>query len=67
MDGFLVCRKLRQSVNTPIIMHCKEEEVDKVLGLELGVDDYITKPFSQRELIARIKANLRRNSIEDIL
>ena len=66
MDGFAVCRKLRQSVNTPIIMlTAREEEVDKVLGLELGADDYITKPFSQRELIARIKANLRRNSIED--
>lgn len=67
MDGFAVCRKLRQSVNTPIIMlTAREEEVDKVLGLELGADDYITKPFSHRELIARIKANLRRNSIEDI-
>jgi len=66
MDGFAVCRKLRQSVNTPIIMlTAREEEVDKVLGLELGADDYITKPFSQRELIARIKANLRRNSIDE--
>lgn len=66
MDGFAVCRMLRQSVNTPIIMlTAREEEVDKVLGLELGADDYITKPFSQRELIARIKANLRRNSIDE--
>ena len=66
MDGFAVCRKLRQSVNTPIIMlTAREEEVDKVLGLELGADDYITKPFSHRELIARIKANLRRSDIDD--
>lgn len=66
MDGFTVCRKLRQSINTPIIMlTAKEEEVDKVLGLELGADDYITKPFSHRELIARIKANLRRSDIEE--
>ncbi|WP_038289083.1 response regulator YycF [Acetivibrio straminisolvens] len=61
MDGFTVCRKLRESVSTPIIMiTAKEEEVDKVLGLELGADDYITKPFSTRELMARVKANLRR-------
>ncbi|MBC8059548.1 MAG: response regulator transcription factor [Clostridiaceae bacterium] len=60
-DGFTVCRKLRQSISTPILMlTAKEEEVDKVLGLELGADDYITKPFSTRELIARVKANLRR-------
>jgi len=65
MDGFTVCRKLRQSINTPILMlTAKEEEVDKVLGLELGADDYITKPFSQRELMARIKANLRRTASE---
>ena len=61
MDGFTVCRKLRQSISTPILMlTAKEEEVDKVLGLELGADDYITKPFSTRELMARVKANLRR-------
>ncbi|RCX09092.1 two-component system response regulator VicR [Anaerobacterium chartisolvens] len=61
MDGFTVCRKLRQSMSTPILMlTAKEEEVDKVLGLELGADDYITKPFSPRELMARVKANLRR-------
>lgn len=65
MDGFTVCRKLRQTISTPIIMiTAKEEEVDKVLGLELGADDYITKPFSTRELMARVKANLRRVSIE---
>lgn len=63
MDGFTVCRKLRQSISTPILMlTAKEEEVDKVLGLELGADDYITKPFSPRELMARVKANLRRFS-----
>jgi two-component system response regulator VicR len=66
MDGFSVCRKLRQSMSTPILMlTAKEEEVDKVLGLELGADDYITKPFSPRELMARIKANLRRTVIEE--
>ena len=61
MDGFTVCRKLRQTMQTPILMlTAREEEVDKVLGLELGADDYITKPFSPRELMARVKANLRR-------
>lgn len=67
MDGFSVCKKLRLSISTPIIMlTAKEEEVDKVLGLELGADDYITKPFSQRELMARIKANLRRVSPDEL-
>lgn len=66
MDGFTVCRKLRQQISTPILMlTAREEEVDKVLGLELGADDYITKPFSQRELMARVKANIRRTSIEE--
>jgi len=61
MDGFTVCRKIRETLSTPVLMlTAKEEEVDKVLGLELGADDYITKPFSPRELIARVKANLRR-------
>lgn len=65
MDGFAVCRKLREHLTIPILMlTAKEEEVDKVLGLELGADDYITKPFSNRELIARIKANLRRVNIQ---
>lgn len=65
MDGFEVCRKVRQSSSVPILMlTAKEEEVDKVLGLELGADDYITKPFSPRELIARVKANLRRQVVE---
>ncbi|TYQ14716.1 UNVERIFIED_CONTAM: two-component system response regulator VicR [Acetivibrio alkalicellulosi] len=66
MDGFTVCRKLRETISTPIIMlTAKEEEVDKVLGLELGADDYITKPFSTRELMARVKANLRRIASND--
>ncbi len=61
MDGFKVLKKLRDHHQFPIIMlTAKEEEVDKVLGLELGADDYITKPFGMRELIARVKANLRR-------
>ena len=63
MDGFSVCRSIREKSNVPILMlTAREEEVDKVLGLELGADDYITKPFSVRELMARIKANMRRNS-----
>ncbi|MBC7765581.1 MAG: response regulator transcription factor, partial [Hyphomonadaceae bacterium] len=61
MDGFEVLKKLRETMSTPILMlTAKEEEVDKVLGLELGADDYITKPFKVRELMARVKANLRR-------
>ncbi|KXG73914.1 response regulator YycF [Thermotalea metallivorans] len=61
LDGFQVCKKIRENLNTPILMlTAKEEEVDKVLGLELGADDYITKPFSIRELMARVKANMRR-------
>lgn len=65
MDGFQVCRKVREKFSIPIIMlTAKEEEVDKVLGLELGADDYITKPFGMRELIARVKANLRRVTID---
>ncbi|MGI6486442.1 MAG: response regulator transcription factor [Thermoanaerobacterales bacterium] len=63
-DGFSVCKKVREKLTCPIIMlTAKGEEVDKVLGLELGADDYITKPFSMRELIARVKANLRRQVI----
>ena len=62
MDGFEVCRRLRQDkIATPIlILTAKSQEVDKVLGLELGADDYVTKPFSPRELLARVKAILRR-------
>lgn len=64
MDGFQVCKRIREVSSVPIIMlTAKEEEVDKVLGLELGADDYITKPFGMRELIARIKANLRRTEL----
>lgn len=65
MDGLQVCKTIRNKHDTPIIMlTAKAEEVDKVLGLELGADDYVTKPFSVRELMARIKANLRRNVID---
>lgn len=65
MDGFDVLRKLREKSQTPVIMlTAREDEVDKVLGLELGADDYITKPFSNRELTARVKANLRRSSYD---
>jgi two-component system alkaline phosphatase synthesis response regulator PhoP len=63
MSGFDVCRELRQvGITTPILMlTAKSQEIDKVLGLEIGADDYVTKPFSPRELIARIKALLRRS------
>lgn len=61
LDGFSVCRELRRLSRVPILMlTAKEDEVDKVLGLELGADDYVTKPFSPRELVARVKAILRR-------
>ena len=62
MNGFDVCRKLREAGSAvPILMlTAREEETDKVLGLELGADDYITKPFAMRELMARVKANIRR-------
>lgn len=62
-DGFQVLKEIRAEYNMPVLMlTAKEEEVDKVLGLELGADDYITKPFSMRELVARVKSNLRRVS-----
>lgn len=65
MDGFEVCRKVRERSNVPIVMiTARDEEVDKVLGLELGADDYITKPFSVRELLARVKANMRRFTVD---
>lgn len=61
-DGLEVCREIRKSSEMPIIMlTAKDSEIDKVLGLELGADDYVTKPFSTRELLARVKANLRRH------
>lgn len=65
MDGLTVCKKVRASLDIPILMlTAKDEEIDKILGLELGADDYITKPFSVRELIARIKANLRKTEVK---
>ncbi len=61
-DGMEVCREIRKKYEMPIIMlTAKDSEIDKVLGLELGADDYVTKPFSTRELIARVKANMRRH------
>ena len=61
VDGLTVCKRLRHNLNVPIlILSAKDEEIDKILGLELGADDYITKPFSVRELMARVKANLRK-------
>ena len=61
MDGLTVCKRVKQSLNIPILMlSAKDEEIDKIIGLELGADDYITKPFSVRELMARVKANLRK-------
>ena len=65
MIGFDVCRQLRQEGNNVpvIILTAREEETDKVLGLEIGADDYITKPFSMRELIARVGANIRRSAM----
>ncbi len=63
-DGMEVCREVRKTSDVPIIMlTAKDSEIDKVLGLELGADDYVTKPFSNRELIARVKANLRRHQV----
>jgi len=64
MSGFDVCRAVRKQLTVPILMlSAKEEEIDKVLGLELGADDYLTKPFSLRELLARVRAMLRRSEI----
>ena len=61
IDGFEVCRRIRARAETPVIMlTARDEEVDRVLGLELGADDYVPKPFSPRELVARVKAVLRR-------
>lgn len=61
MDGFSVCKRIRKESEVPIIMlTARSEELDKVLGLEIGADDYVTKPFSMRELMARVKANLRK-------
>lgn len=61
LDGLSVCKRIKNSLNVPILMlTAKDAEIDKILGLELGADDYITKPFSVRELMARVKANLRK-------
>ena len=61
LDGLTVCKKIKNLMNVPILMvSAKDAELDKIVGLELGADDYITKPFSVRELLARIKANLRK-------
>ena len=65
VDGLTVCKKLRHTLNVPIlILSAKDEEIDKILGLELGADDYITKPLRDRELMARVKANLRKAEIQ---
>ena len=67
LSGTEVCRTLRQTSSVPIIMvSAKDTEVDKVVGLELGADDYVTKPYSPRELVARIRAVLRRGSVDEI-
>jgi two-component system, OmpR family, response regulator RegX3 len=67
LPGTEVCRRIRQTSNVPVIMvSAKDDEVDKVVGLELGADDYITKPYSPRELVARIRAVLRRGSEPDL-
>jgi DNA-binding response OmpR family regulator len=64
LDGIEVCRILRQEMNIPILMlTARDDEIDRVIGLEIGADDYITKPFSMRELMARVKAHLRRERL----
>jgi DNA-binding response OmpR family regulator len=61
LDGFEVCRVIRQEMNVPILMlTARDDEIDRVIGLEMGADDYLTKPFSMREFLARVKAHLRR-------
>ena len=68
MDGFEVCRILRRDMSMPVFMlSARAEEIDKVVGLEIGADDYITKPFSMRELVARIRNSLRRISAESTI
>ena len=67
MDGWQVCREIRKNSTVPIIMlTAKGETFDKILGLELGADDYVTKPFDAKEIVARVKAVLRRSSPEEI-
>ncbi len=66
LDGFEVCRRIRKKLDIPIIMlTARSENIDKVLGLELGADDYLTKPFNTRELVARIRSILRRSKVRD--
>lgn len=66
VDGFEVCRRIRKKLDVPIIMlTARSEDIDKVLGLELGADDYLTKPFNSRELVARIKAIMRRSTVRE--
>ncbi len=66
IDGFEVCRRIRKKYDVPIIMlTARSEDIDKVLGLELGADDYLTKPFNSRELVARIRAILRRSTVRE--
>ncbi len=64
LDGFEVCKTLRKEMNVPVLMlTARDDEIDRVVGLEVGADDYLTKPFSMRELIARVKAQLRRTKV----
>ena len=66
IDGFSVCKQVRQKLDVPIIMlTAREGEIDKIMGLEFGADDYVTKPFSSRELMARVKATLRRVKMQE--
>src|SRR5207247_10643633 len=65
IDGIEVCRRIRKSADVPIIMlTARDEDVDKIIGLEVGADDYLTKPFNPRELVARVKSVLRRSAPE---
>ena len=67
MSGTEVCRQVRQRSNVPVIMlTAKDSEIDKVVGLELGADDYVTKPYSSRELVARVRAVLRRQGEQEL-
>ncbi len=67
LDGLSVCKRIKNTYNVPILMiTAKDTEIDKILGLELGADDYVTKPFSTRELMARVKANLRKVDVNNL-
>jgi two-component system OmpR family response regulator len=67
MDGFEVCRRIRNTSNVPIIfLTAQDDEVDRILGFELGADDYVTKPFSPRELVARVRAVLKRSTMQNV-